>query len=468
MPLEDIDGDLHGSGGFLDAGKVQRATLHVPAPSPATNMSLGYAWAAAEAADWNSDGFCVASDGRIWLDANGGSDRVASIVDARDADAAIADSTFGALANGGQFLTQSLQDSIFMISNQSAIVATNGGAFLAGGGGVKLMAGHGTPILFGAGETPLENIKPDDKKPSSAHAKAYTDHMDEVAQGWTIADTVMAVALTAMDVGLTIADCYGGSSPGKTASTLLVLGSAANLAGGAVNIAGMTGSHLPGLNIHASSSITMATTGFCSIYSGAGMLLCGSTTTGIGFLTAGATASVSASLSSIGMTTVEGYNGVELTGMATAAVGSRTGPLKLYGAKMLFGSDLAQGGSSQLATATIEASAMQNVDLTSHLGDIEIETLGNLKHDAHNILVKGQTGVKITGPTYDVLVTPKDIKVMFSKTTNVTMDAKHLQAKAGSMVLKMTSQGIKVGGSAAKLDAKVGGIWNVKGKIDFL
>lgn len=419
----------------------QRATLSVPSPSPETNMSLGLAWSAAP---WNSDGFCACSEGRIWLDANGAS----------------ASSTFGALANGGQLLMQSLGESIFLVSDQSAVVASNGGAFIAGGGGVKLLAGHGTPFFFAPDDHQLENIRPDEARPSSAHAAAYTNHMDDVATAWTITDTVMAVALTALDIGLTIADCYRGGSPGGLGSTLLVLGSAANLAGGAVNIAGMSGGDLPGLNIHSAKNITMATTGFCSIYSGAGMLLCGLTTAGVGLLTAGATASVNAALKSIAMTTVEGKN-VELVGMKSTSVGARTSKLNVYGATMLFGS---KGGESktQVPTLSIEASAMQSLDVVANVGDVSFKTQGPVSHEGDLIEVDGGLSVKITGPTYEVVVSPTDLTLTFQATTKVTMDTAALEAKATALGLKITAAGIKVGDATSNLEAKAGGVWKWK------
>jgi len=416
-----------------------RATLSVPAPSPETSMSLGTAWSGTP---WNSDGFCANSNGRIWLDANG---------------TTTASSTLGTLANNGQLLMQSLEDCIYMISNESAVVATNGGAFLAGGGGVKLMAGHGAPSLFVPNESTLANIKPDEVSPSSEHAAAYTDYMDDVATAWTITDTVMAGLLTALDIGLTIADCYKGGSPGGLGASLLLLGSAANLAGGAVNIAGMSGEHLPGLNMHAVSNITLATTGFCSIYSGAGMLLCGLTTTGTGFLTAGVTASVNAALKSLAMSTVEGKK-VELVGMKETSVGARTAQQKIYGETMLFGS---KGGEAktQLPTLSIEASSIKSTDLISQLGDIQLTTGGDVTHDSDLMEIDGTKSIQIKGPTYKVVVSPKGIELTFSGTTKVKMDPKSLEASASAMSLQMTNAGIKLGAGASNLDAKVAGTW---------
>lgn len=446
----------------------QRLTLHVPDATVETSMNLGAAWNGTPpgaGTAWNGRGMCVNSAGRVWLDANGASS-----------------STFGALSNAVKddntagLLYQSLASWVYAISKEANITTSNGSVFVAGGSGVKIVAGHGAPILpFGIDSgtsTQLANVRPDETSPSSAYAATYADYLEEVAKGWAITDTIVAGALTLLDVGLMIAETCKGSPPKADLGTgLMVMGSAANLAGMGVNIGGMSGGNTPGIQIHASANINFATTGFCSIHSGAGMLLFGALTSGLGFATAGVTGFVNAGLKACLMTGVEGKNVSITAGGGNLDVGAKAGKLNMTGATFQLGANTPADtafAKTQGLTMKVEGEALRKVTLESL--NVSLDSKGSTALEGGVVNVAANTEITIRGPGYTVKVGPSGIDFELLDKNKVAVGADSAMFDCvGAQALKVDAKSVQLGGKTTniKIDASGSIIWQAP-TVNFL
>jgi hypothetical protein len=434
----------------------QRLTLYVPDPVVPTSLSLGAAWNGSPpdaGTAWNGRGLCVNSAGRVWLDANGEEST----------------STFGALSNDpdGQLLFQSISAAVLCISKESNVVSSNASVFLAAGGGIKMVAGHGAPLLFGLGDNSVVNVRPDETSPASDHAAAYTDHLDAVSKGWVIADTVVAATLTALDVALMIAECAKGSKwPSMDLGMgLLIAGSAANLAAGGVNIAGMQGSDLPGINMHAYGNINFATTGFCSMYAGGGMLMFGATAGGLGFATASVIGFVNAGVKSVLLTGTEGKN-ASLTASTTLELNARSALWEFSGPQVQVGANEfadVMFAKTQLRTMRIDAESSLDFDVSAGLaGSLSIDSKGTSTYEGGVIDVDAGTGLKIRGPEYEVAIAMDKIEIKLLQTTKIAVKPDSVMFDAtGAQALKLDATSVKLGGKGAslKIDATGSVVW---------
>ena len=435
----------------------QHFKLDVPDSSYSTSIHLGKAASGTPigaTTPFNNAGLSVNSKGRVWLDARG----------------APSSSTLSALSNdpNGQILLQAVGSAVLCVSKESNVVTSNGSIFLAGGKGVKMIAGHGAPLVFGIGEDLVSNPRPDTTDPRSNHAAKYTEHLDDVATSWTITNTVVAATLAALDVALLAAECCKGSkSPAADLGTmLLAASSAAKLAGGTADVCGMTGSELPGLNLHAFSNINFATTGFCSMYAGAGMLLFGGTTGGLGFVSASITGFVNASLKSVLMVGVEGKN-VSLTGSRTLDLSAKAGPLSLAGPTVQIGaSERADRAFSKTQMATHRITADAHVSLTARaVAKIGVASKvdGSTAYEGGTIDVDATKEVVIKSAGYEISVGVDAVRIAVRKKTKLTASADSVTFDAmGAQTLVVGPSGVRLGGKTVNLRVDAGGsvVWN--------
>lgn len=391
-----------------------RATLYVP--SPETSMSLGTAWASSS---WNGDGFCVSTEGRVWLDANGDS---------------TSSSTLTILSNGsgsdGQLLLQSLRSSLYVFGSNDTYVTSNESVLLAGGDGVRILAGHGDTYGFSmpwgaywsiVRDETLDDVEPDDADPSSDHASAYVARMDTVAEYWGLASAAYGPTAAISEIVRVAFGARGAGSSATTAMIVSAVAAAATMVGGAIEMTKLGADEVPGLQVHAYGAVNLATTGFATVSAGAGLhFVAGWSNMFFGFLESGGFGGLSAQLKSIKQFDVSGSR-VELSAGLSATYASNLFSMKTYGLAMQIGAPIPTWP-TQVPTTQVDVEGLI-VDAMVTGGKIDVLAGGKVSVIAgQKAVLTSATEVVLSSPAYEVKVSAMGITITVLATTKIQMD----------------------------------------------
>ena len=430
----------------------QRASLSVPDPSPATSMNLGAAWSSQS---WNSDGFCVNTDGRIWLQADGSGENTLSV-----------------LSNGGagigQLLLQSLSKNVYLMSKGTTTVGANGSMFIGGTKSVKIAGALGIDI-----NTLLGNILKDDSL--SMIAPSATDPVADAAEDYVAANETWAthsaifqgttVTLALLCDGMRrIFGAVGGGGKSTLAAGMSAVALTAKTVAGAVSTGRLYSDGVKGLFMQSVGSTNIGTTGWCSIYSGLANLSMAPSTSIYGWdlhIFAG----IDAGLRSLMYTKLDGSN-IEVTGGLECELGSRGGAFKVYGKDLQFG---AKGGeaAAQLPTTTCTMDALTSIDCIVAPGGFEMLSGGTVKMTGDSVDATGMKEVVIESPAYTVTInalTGVSIEVLDS--SKVTIDTVGFKADVGgSQAVEIAADGITLGSPSSFIAVDATGTWSWRGPM---
>ena len=421
-----------------------RATLYVPDPSPETSMNLGKAWSGT---DWNSDGFCVNTDGRIWLDANGDT---------------ASTSTLTLLSNGsgsdGQLLLQSLQSNLYVFGKSVTVVSSDESILVAGGDGVRLIAGHGEEygfnLPFGAfwtvvNDATIDSVGPSDSDPSSDFAATYTGRMDTVSQHWGIVSASIGVGALITEIVRAAMGCNGVGSSANTTMKITALTAATSMVSGAIDMSKMGADEIPGLQIHSYGAINMATTGFCSVMAGAGLhLVAGISNTIVGVIEAGAFGGLGAALKGSKNYDINGTR-VELTAGLSVTYQSNLYSMDNYGLSMAYG-QVVPTWPTQVPTVSVDVQSTK-IDAFVMGGKIDVLSTGEVKIFSGTYAdIQGGMGVTIKSPAYQIKVLPTGISISCAITTKVDLTplSSSVTFDNATMKAEVSAEGITIGDAA--------------------
>jgi len=423
----------------------QRLTLAVP--SPATSMSLGKAWGGT---DWNSDGFCVNTDARVWLDADG-TDK--------------SDSTLAMLSNGGsgQLLLQSLQKNLWIYSKERTVVGTNASAFFGGGKGVKIMGGLSMSFLANitwdfVDAEKADEVGPDADDPSSDTAAAFADSLEGVGDFWAITDVSSNVLAISLEILRSLFGVKGSGTSASSAAAVAGIRATTNSIGNLVGTSRLYSDGVPGLHIYSWGSLCIASPTFTSMFALAGMTEFGIAVSDYGFTDAHAMGGVSATFKSLCYSAIEGSEisvaaGLDVEGCA------RTGEWKTYGTNLYFG---AKGGEAgrQLPTLSTAFEATRKITLEEPVM-IEFDSGGNVELTSGTIKQDAKLQLMIKNPSYTVTLTPTGLKIDLAKLATVDLGATAAVLKVGSSMTLETSAGeVLVGLPSCSVGCDKTGAWS--------
>lgn len=428
----------------------QRASLSVPAPSPDTSMNLGTAWSSQS---WTSDGFCVNTDGRIWLQADGSG------------------STMGVLSNGGagvgQLLLQSLQENVYLMAKGTTVAAANESLFIGGTDSVRIAGALGIDINTLVGQIlnddSLSMIEPSATDPSSDAAAHYTQSVQTFASHtatFTAATTTLALVA---DGFRKLFGAVGGGGKSTLSAGLAAAAIAAKSVAAAVSSASIWSDGVKGLYVQSVGSTNIGTPTWCSIYSGLATLSQAPATALYG-VDLHILAGIDAGLRSFTYTKLDGSN-IEVTGGLSCELGSRAGKFKVYAKDIVVG---AKGGeaATQLPTTTCTMEATQKIDCIVAPGNFEMLSGGTVKMTGASVSCEGSMDITIESPAYTVTINPlTGVSIEVLDTSKVTIDVMGFDAAVGSQAVTIDASGITLGSPSSFISVDATGTWSWRGPM---
>ncbi|MCB9596247.1 MAG: hypothetical protein H6719_26225 [Sandaracinaceae bacterium] len=399
----------------------QRASLRVPAPSPATSLNLGTAWGAM---DWTSDGFSATTRGRIWLEAHG----------------AKGSSSLSILSNGpdgvGQLLLQSLERHVHLMAKGTTVAAANGSLLVAGRQSVKLYGNLGLDPMellmpLTGEDPPVRHVHPSETDPSANGARALVTEYERVADHWAIGEAItLGLATTATYVRKMLGAAGSGDTQGF-ASTVAGLAASATVFSGLASAARLLDDEVPGLHVSSFGGINIGTPAFAALYGGAAALVTGGLFNAFG-LDTHAIAGVNAGLRSMFYVKVEGSE-VEATAGVDVEMASRADYVKLYGSQIAIGSTVPTAP-LQLPTDTCTTSVAGPVLLGANMGRVFLSSQGAVEMSAPEVAVKTLEGIAIRHPGYVIEVSPTGVTLQVLS-SSVRVDSTLVDAQIGPSTL---------------------------------
>ncbi|MCB9592982.1 MAG: hypothetical protein H6719_09645 [Sandaracinaceae bacterium] len=426
----------------------QRATLAVPSPSPETSMNLGKAWSSTS---WNSDGFCVNTDGRVWIDADGTGTSTSTLALLSNADS-------------GQLLLQSLQKNLWVWSKDDTVVGTNGSLFLGGAKSVKILGGLGLSETVGfltndfVDGDKADYVGPDTSNPSNDSAQAYVDSLDPVGNFWAITDVASSVLAIGLEIARALLGVKGTGTSASTVATVTGIRYTTSAIGNLVNTSQLYSDGVPGIHLYSWGSICVATPTFNSMFALAGMTEFGVTVNDYGFLDAHAMAGVAATFKGLCYAAIEGSE-VSIAAGKDVNACARAGQWKLYATNAYIG---AKGGEAltQIPTLSVKMAALTKIKLEEPLA-IEYDSGGNVEVKSGRIDIDGKVQLQIKNPAYTVTLTPKGLKIDLAKLATVDLGPTGAVMKAGtSMTMEAAADSATIGLPSCSLACDATGAWS--------
>lgn len=436
----------------MSAETQTRLTLAVPDASPETSMSLGTTWTGTS---WNNDGFCVNTDGRIWLDAYGSTNT----------------STLTALSNdvSGQLLLQSLKSNVFLIADKQNAVVASGNVLIAGGNSIRIFSAHGTTGLFSGategasnailgiwgksdddiGTDYFDRIGPDASAANSNTATAYIDHCEDVREVWTYAFLGQTAWTVLMEA---IFFAKGIKGAGGTAANVALVGQLAAISAwiGVRAVSAIISQPGPaGLDMYSLGSVLWATPGFCSLYSLSGTVLSsGFSVGGLGLVSASINAGIGAVLKSPWRIGLDGKKAEAVAGTNMELAAKQT--INLMGANVTVG---AVGGEAmtQVPTVSIDVHSAKDISVMSPM-KVEQKAGGTLEMKAPTIKVMAGTEAVLKSANFEIKLSTTGITVAILKKTKIAMSS------GGILVDCMGGTGISVESGGVAVEAGATGI----------
>jgi len=306
---------------------------HLHIPSPDTRLTAGKWYL-----DSNWAGISVDTASHVRFYANGSSASASDIV---------AQATGQVWLHSLQKMVGFATKDLMIISPSSTTVAAEGGITIMSGFSPGTVSSETTPGTF---PSAIESYE----------AKAA------IATGiWVIFDTFMALTITAVSVALTLKD----GSMDRWAYE----GSAANIAGAAVNLAGLSfipwsaNVSLPGINLFSQAGTLIgAAFGAVTIVGLPGTLIASTFTTQFGLLTAGVRGLFSCGMNALGPVDVTALGDVTCRSYKEIEISARLGETSFKGVDMTIGTEVNPWVLlPQIATGKLELSALQEVSVES-------------------------------------------------------------------------------------------------------
>jgi len=256
----------------------------------------------------------------------------------------------------GQLWLQSLKKMV-AFAEKDILVASPTSTTFAAEGGITIMSG------FGPG--PIASETTPDTFP--AGIESYENTAALVTGIWVIFDTFMALTITAVTVFLTLMD----GSLDKWGYE----GAAANLAGAAVNLAGLSfipwssSVSLPGINLFSQAGTLIgAEMGAVTIVGLPGTLVASTFTTQFGVITAGVRGIFSCGMNALGPVDVTALADVTVRSHGETTVACRTGTTSMRAPDLIIGTEINPWVLlPQMPTREVEMVAVQTIDVSSKL-----------------------------------------------------------------------------------------------------
>lgn len=328
------------------------------------------------------------------------------------------------------------------------------------GSNLLLSSVASTMIAGQGGVTILSGFRPDTITPEPeagtfpAAVAAYEDKAKAPTMAFTILDTIFAVGLTALDAYLRISDRPSGKS-GYDAWG--VEGGLANLAGAAINIAGLTGSpnvSLPGINIFSQAGNLVATPmGALNIFGVPGAIIASPFTTQFGLVVSGIRGLFSAGVVSLKTADLTAIADVTVRASQDLTLASRTGDVVGRGASMKIG-NIKPGATPQLPTTSLKMQAVERIGWRSY---------HQMKLAARSISAKSALSTSMEGGnvrfkvgTFEISLTQGDAKIGSSTAGTITLtdDGVKIAGPGGTAKAELAATKIDLvaGAGSCKLD----------------
>lgn len=357
-------------------GIYRRLRIHVPTPDGGgTSMALGW-----KASGLNFPGFGLDTVGHVVVNARGDTSTITQ-------------------QSKGQFLAQSENDSLILVSGASSILASSKVANVLGSGGVVLCGGWSDDIV----NHPVDGLTP--AQPTAV--KDFETQMSAISIAWGAFDSLVAAACVVRSLVENIID---PSCQTPIASTMLCGGTLAALGCIVNNVVGAAGaSAAGGVTIHGTGGYLLGTPLYGSLYAGLGLTAASLYPFICGFKDAEMLGGHNAKLTSFFHAAVQGNKTAKLLSVSgETEVASRSGDLKLLAPKIELGSIVAEP--PQLPTASVVSRATSHISLATNPAAGSTDP-GVHIDSASVATVTAVAQIKLTCGAFEVVVAPNAVTI---------------------------------------------------------